>query len=793
MIEISGYNGAVLSSTLWEFDSNRNPRDWNGWIKGTATPAAVGGSRIEAEAEWLATVPTSAPIVATVHTVSWDKQVDSGDFPVSPGFGTLSIVSDPRVPDVIAGNDVSLLRLTLTAHGQAIALNALQIEIAGTAPATVATSLRLTDGTSLIAQAAPTSPTVRFSFAPIQIAVGAPTTLFVVGDFASTTGDTFGVRLPATHPFGVDGGVVAPHENPGPRALGYLGVIPATPRVDGGFDEWTSLSADPTNDVTPRANANIDLTRYGGLHSGTATFLYAEVSGRNLGGTPTPANPQQAPLQNSTLLADTDRDGVPDAVNPMPNDFNNDGTPDAQTNCDVDGDGFIDYGCSGGTDYWLNATIPGSFPAPYAGRLVSVYIGPDNRPAALGEDVVRIFLDIDNSTFSGYSIGGIGADRLVEIHGKDGTVTQSAVLTFSGSFPGQWDWAPLSPVTVALGYHAVELSIPLNASRLYVESGDFWGSVDSTTVVRAFAPSISSFKVSSANVPLAVPWQQAGPQPTSTLLDPNSNAATTQYNQQRKVVRAGTGAGATPCDAANSAGCWYTVFYDQLVEATASSAPSTETITTGNRASGTFPGDIQTSNNVYIDYTEANPAIAFVNDGSSAPPDFWIKQDQNSYSTPSSWTPPGSGLIVLFVANEVTSGTADQPTVSGNGVTWTAIKTIAVAPNRLTLFGANAAGSSTGVTTIDFAGSGQIGCEASFFHASNVDLSGGVAAAFVQSPTGSGTAASGSIALASPGNSANRPVSGWFHAQNEVTSPRTNWAEVDDGNHNTPNAAMEAA
>src|SRR3989440_430401 len=102
MIEISGYNGAVLSSTLWEFDSNRNPRDWNGWIKGTATPAAVGGSRIEAEAEWLATVPTSAPIVATVHTVSWETQVDSGDFPVSPGFGTLSIVSDPQVPDVIA-------------------------------------------------------------------------------------------------------------------------------------------------------------------------------------------------------------------------------------------------------------------------------------------------------------------------------------------------------------------------------------------------------------------------------------------------------------------------------------------------------------------------------------------------------------------------------------------------------------------------------------------------------------------------------------------------------------------
>src|SRR5438309_2510192 len=476
MIEVSGYAGRVQSSTLWEFDANRNQRDWNGWIKGTATPAAASGSRIEAEAQWLADVPTSVPVVATVHTVSWDKQVDRGDFPVSPGFGTLSIVSDPQVPDVIAGNDVPLLRLTLTAHGQAIALNTLQVEMAGTAPANVATSLRLTDGTNLLAQAAPASPNVRFSFAPIQIVVGAPTTLFVVGDFASTTGDTFGVRLPATHPFGVDGGVVALHENPGPRALGYLGTIPATPRVDGAFDEWKALSADPTNDVATRGNPNIDLTHYGGLRNGTATFLYADVSGRILAGTPTPENPRGAPPQNSTSVADTDRDGVPDSADPMPYDFNNDGIPDAQTNCDVDGDGIVDYGCLGGTDNWLNTTIPSTFPALYAGRSVSVYIGPDNRPPVLGDDAIRMFLDIDNSTFSGYSIGGIGADRLVELRGKEGTVTQSALLAFTGSFPGQWAWTPVAPVTVALGYHAVELSVLLNASKLYVESGDFWGS-----------------------------------------------------------------------------------------------------------------------------------------------------------------------------------------------------------------------------------------------------------------------------------------------------------------------------
>src|SRR5207302_964709 len=47
MIEVSGYAGRVQSSTLWEFDANRNQRDWNGWIKGTSTPAAASGSRIE--------------------------------------------------------------------------------------------------------------------------------------------------------------------------------------------------------------------------------------------------------------------------------------------------------------------------------------------------------------------------------------------------------------------------------------------------------------------------------------------------------------------------------------------------------------------------------------------------------------------------------------------------------------------------------------------------------------------------------------------------------------------------
>src|SRR5437879_6459572 len=171
-------------------------------------------------------------------------------------------------------------------------------------------------------------------------------------------------------------------------------------------------------DVGPRNNPAIDLVRFGSRKVNATTYLYADVTGRILAGTPVPQAPRPTPPPGPPPANDTDRDGVPDSVDPFPYDFNNDGIPDTATNGDYDGDGIIDYGFPGGTDYWLNTTIPNTFPPPFPGRAVSLYIGPTSRPPLFGEDVLRLFLDIDNSTWSGYAIGGIGADRLVEVRGK---------------------------------------------------------------------------------------------------------------------------------------------------------------------------------------------------------------------------------------------------------------------------------------------------------------------------------------------------------------------------------------
>src|SRR3989449_1450877 len=255
MIEISGHGGTVLSSTLWEVDSNRDQRDWNGWIKGTATQAAASGSQIEAEAEWLSSSATTVPVIATVHTESWDGQTDTGEFPVSPTAGTLSVIADPEVPDVLSGNGVPLLQLTLTAHGQAVVLDSLHIELAGTAAPSAALSLRLMDGGTLVAVATPTSRDVTFSFPAWTIAVGATTYLYIVGDFSGSSGDTFGIRLPSTHPFGLGAAGLALRGNAGARLVGYLRGVPSAPPVGGGVGGRGPPPAGGSNRVTPRPKA----------------------------------------------------------------------------------------------------------------------------------------------------------------------------------------------------------------------------------------------------------------------------------------------------------------------------------------------------------------------------------------------------------------------------------------------------------------------------------------------------------------------------------------------------------
>jgi len=529
MIEVSGVNGDIRVSQAWEFDLARGPRDWNGWTKPVGIPAAVQGSRLELAVDWLLFDSNGTAVSAGVRTRSWDGQVDEGDAAIALDRGTLLLVQQSQAPEVLSGVSVPLLSIAASAGHQAITFDMLSVRTLGTAPSS-ASAIRLLDSTGRELSAwIPALGDVRFAFTPETIPVGATVAYTVVGDFSGGSGGTFGVQISPADPVGTAGAVVTVRDAPAARFLGYAGFVPAGPHVDGGFAEWTASALDPAGDPGIRGNANVDVRNHAVLANGSSLYLYGDVEGRIFAGTPVPQSSQAPPEIGTSVAADFDRDTVPDAVDPFPNDFDNDGTSDAEANGDVDRDGITDYGFAGGTDQWLNATIPAAFPAPYAGKSVTVYIGPNNRPVVIGDDVLRFFFDTDNRTLSGFAIAGLGADRMIELRGTNGVVTQSAVLAFNGSFPGDWAWRALSPVTVATGYQAIELAVPFTASAVYLEAGDFWGGVDTTSPAPARAsagPSINagnfgagaktSFEAAPAPQPLRVPWNEAGPRVTGS-------------------------------------------------------------------------------------------------------------------------------------------------------------------------------------------------------------------------------------------------------------------------------------
>lgn len=175
------------------------------------------------------------------------------------------------------------------------------------------------------------------------------------------------------------------------------------------------------------------------------------------------------------------------------------------------------------------------------------------------------------------------------------------------------------------------------------------------------------------------------------------------------------------------------------------------------------------------------PAVTFTNLGATANPDIDDNTDASSYSN-ASWTPPTSGMIVAIVVNVRTLSPPNVPTISGNSLTWVQVANQSFDNNsQFTIFAANASGSTTGVTTIDFAGQVQRQCGVSFFQVNNSDVAGGVAQTFVQNVFNSGVGATeATVTLSAAGNSNNRPIFATWRSGTANTTPRANWTELDD-------------
>lgn len=135
-------------------------------------------------------------------------------------------------------------------------------------------------------------------------------------------------------------------------------------------------------------------------------------------------------------------------------------------------------------------------------------------------------------------------------------------------------------------------------------------------------------------------------------------------------------------------------------------------------------------------------------------------QTAGTSATTASISPAANALVIVSVANSVSSGTANLPTVTGASGTWTQIATKLDATNvrRVTLFRDLSASPGSGTLAISVAGQTQTFVEWSVDQITNVDTTGTHGSgAVVQSAsnTSSGTSTGITVTLAALGSSNN--------------------------------------
>jgi hypothetical protein len=231
------------------------------------------------------------------------------------------------------------------------------------------------------------------------------------------------------------------------QKFSYIDNIPSKIAIDGLFGDWESNSNQIHNDtVSDTDNSNIDITKYGSVWDDDKMNFYLEVDGRLLTGSSAPVHPLlisiYPPSPHTSLpTTDTDRDGVPDNLDPNP-----------ITNQDVDGDTLPD-------DYELLflKTNPNNEDTDMDGWNDNLDIEPLNPrvpplPSKIGEDIIRIFMDIDENSSTGYLINTnldiepneyghdpkkvnqfIGADYKIEVTGKYGNVLNNKLYKFNNN------------------------------------------------------------------------------------------------------------------------------------------------------------------------------------------------------------------------------------------------------------------------------------------------------------------------------------------------------------------------
>jgi hypothetical protein len=408
MIKIEGWQNEVYSQNLYSCTSKTF--DWNQWKWTGGVSTAVSGSELEVQVAYSALYLNNHDAVDVLfYMQSWDRYEDFSDTIISNEKGVLLVDQQGVGEGYITSLANKILRLDIRAQNDDINIDEIKLTRTGVGSDVDVASVRLIDGPNTLATGILSKDTVTFQTS-ISLKNKEIRTLYVEVDIGSGAWPehSIGFEIAEPHDIGIQKGAIT-LRNLQPNQylydISYINSIPQEIKVDGAFADWESreIRKDRAGDSE---NENLDIIEYGVTNSTSTVSFYLKVDGEIGWGAPVPH--------------------INDAV----------------------------------------ATTPIEPPGP--GEPGPPHIEPPIPPVAPsenGEDITYIYIDSDNDSASGYLIGGIGADHLLEIKGKYGEIVSRKHMSFGGSIPIEWKWVDVGEVDAETDTAILEAQM----SKIYLE------------------------------------------------------------------------------------------------------------------------------------------------------------------------------------------------------------------------------------------------------------------------------------------------------------------------------------
>ncbi|MCX8173947.1 MAG: hypothetical protein N3F63_05005 [Thermoplasmata archaeon] len=464
MVRITGISNRVLSTGVYAYTGTTmgQQHNWNSWQYIGSCASAVHGSEIEVGVSKTKIDYMNAPVHIVAN--SFTGNTDEISYPLVSG-NALLVTEVYELPAIVSQGEVKVETAILKVIGKP--------EIG---------KILVKESSSLITgciEYRGKRYILKYEDNLLQANLGIS---FADGDHFSiyanpssiAPGNLFGLTVDSIE---VNNGYFW-KKSTGTNNRSYVQSPPPSVKIDGAFGEWAPGGF--TYDYDDTHNPSIDLRQTGkNVSALDEVFFYIQMAGNAFAGR---AVPEHTPDYSGIAVeADSDRDTIPDSLDPLPFDFNNDGILDANTNNDVDGDGIRDYPY--GNDYHLNTTIPDDqrFPQEFRGKFISVYIGPVSQPGTVleGVDYVRVYVDTDGNPATGFGIcAGNGAELLLEITGRACEITGAT----SYEWHGKWTKAgnfPAEQFGKQIEFGGVKLPNPAVA-KYYMIATDWLGETDAT-------------------------------------------------------------------------------------------------------------------------------------------------------------------------------------------------------------------------------------------------------------------------------------------------------------------------